>query len=866
MERCGSAPLRWPPRPALLHGLLIAVSLFGCHSTARGVAADAPPTSVSAGAPLPSGLTLGGPLLPAVPPGSIGSTEDAEAAARALDYLAENDPARAGLRREILRFYLQRTSESLDRELGDDAFESFSAALRLFDARELGRADLAAQAPGLQSAAQRIDRAFRRRGSHEQVITALAVQMTLAPADPAPRQRLVELGRWLSGEPTTTSTPPSDRVLVPIGPSGPEPAPEGQSARSRDRKRRRDKTSEPPRAAASPAPSDPVPDHLLAVVREPSAALLRDLEAAFRLWPAPALVTELGALYRREAAQPGSGNIDLGQLRGPRDLVNFSLRQRSPLNAPAFKLTRLYLRVGRPDEALAAVQRLTPRTQQDKLLVGLLQGAFKPGAAPLDAVRLAVTLAQNPDDLEPALRTCEDLGRREPTLIVAHQCTTDLAIQAGRKGLALRAAEQARVQKPGERGLWERVLRLYQDRLSDLTIDEAPRDLNAALAFIESYVDRMRRAFPGDAQDLGLQLALTLAEVGRGDYNHGRIDQAIQSLQRSIQSEPSAAALEQLGLIYLKRGQGGEALSALERARALQQADRRLEPLLKLYFKARVGRLLAEALDLQAQADKGRGADLREQALDLRQKTLKDWEQVLAVEQILPERRAEAELERGKVLYQLGERDEALKAFQQAIDTVPEDERSRDSGQVYADSIAFLVQHGELTEAQAAYRRALGRARVVEYLKVYCSLWINDLALRAGQPEDPLALAYLRSVQGGKWYAELARWAVGKHEAADDAALLQRADTVGKKAEANFYLGLARLRAGQRPQADELFKKVLASDMMAFFEYEMASNYLRRGAPVRPVLSGSAGSGHPREDRNQTDKKPAKGKRPAGSI
>ena len=54
-----------------------------------------------------------------------------------------------------------------------------------------------------------------------------------------------------------------------------------------------------------------------------------------------------------------------------------------------------------------------------------------------------------------------------------------------------------------------------------------------------------------------------------------------------------------------------------------------------------------------------------------------------------------------------------------------------DLGNTYADVIAFLVPRGELEEALDAYHRALGRSEVIDYLKVYCSLWIIDLAHRA---------------------------------------------------------------------------------------------------------------------------------------
>jgi len=123
---------------------------------------------------------------------------------------------------------------------------------------------------------------------------------------------------------------------------------------------------------------------------------------------------------------------------------------------------------------------------------------------------------------------------------------------------------------------------------------------------------------------------------------------------------------------------------------------------------------------------------------------------------------------------------------------------------------------------------------------------------RLPEPDLDRLLAFLRSLKGGKWYAELARWATGQK---GEEELMKRADTVGQRAEAHFYLGLQRMRAGQAKRGQELFQKVIESEMMAFFEYEMAGYYLRRGVPTQPVLR-SAPKPPPKKEP----------KRPAGSI
>ena len=90
----------------------------------------------------------------------------------------------------------------------------------------------------------------------------------------------------------------------------------------------------------------------------------------------------------------------------------------------------------------------------------------------------------------------------------------------------------------------------------------------------------------------------------------------------------------------------------------------------------------------------------------------------------------------------------------------------------------------------------------------------------------------LSAAQGKTWPTLLARWARGR---LDEPALLQQADTKGKQAEANFYLGLARQRAGDATQAQALWRKVVQTEMLGYFEYEMATVYLsKKGPPIAP--------------------------------
>lgn len=771
------------------HGAAALGLLLGCLTgCGAGAGAGRPPRSgASAGDVAAEG--------PAGAARHIDTQEEAEAARLDLDYAAD-ERARTPLREALLRYHADQARQALDRGHPDDAFEAFTAALQLYPAAALQDPARPPQAPALLSVAQGLERAFRRRGAYGEVVCALLVQRTLQPKDREVARRYEELASWLAGAP-------------------------GQPL--------------PWRQARRPG------EGLLS--SEVPAQLVRSLESTAKAWPAAAVIDELSALYLAEA---GSSGLSESRLRNLRDLLAGGKTPGAAL--PAFRMARLFLRVPRQEDAIRAVRQLDKLTRlspPERSLLNILETAFAPNAEPAETVKLAMAMAQSSEDTDVALALCQDLGKRRPSFAAAQLCVGELAGQQGRTGLAIRAFERAQALAPGDKAVWERLGQLYLLRLSDLVGEERTTELDGALKQIEAYQARMAKAFPGESGGGGM--AAALAEVGRGYYNAGRVEEALRYLDRSVQAEPNAAALELLGTVQLKRGKPQDALATLERARAVEVASQRGDPLFKVYFRARIGRLIADAMD--------QGGD-RPAAQDARRAGVKDWDQLLGSDRLMPERRGEAELERAKLLYELGDRDAALTAMRAAIDAVPEDEKARGQGQVYADGISFLVQRGEIEEAVDAYHKAISRGKVGEYLKVYCSLWVNDLLLRAGQPEDPLATSFLKSLRGGKWYAELARWATGQQ---GDEAMLQRADTVGKKAEASFYLGLRQARAGNGKRAEELFRKVIESDMMAFFEYEAAGYYLRRGGPPsQPVLRGSAPA--------KKEPKKEQPRRPAGSI
>jgi tetratricopeptide (TPR) repeat protein len=701
------------------------------------------------------------PIAPAGPVKAITNEDDYGTARQEYDALAVGDAERAPRRAALATWLLKQVRDGVEGGHPEDAYDAFKQAATLWDPSELQAGKLSD--PALLDGARRIEQAFRKRGAHEEVLAALVVEMALDPADAGARGRYDEIARWLRAGGATES-----EMGAPV------------DGRSR---------------------------------------VIDDLETVARLWPSPFVVAQLTALYL-ERHDAGSASDPLAGGRRPRRGSDLrALLAGGPRPTTGYDLARLYLRISRPDEAVAQLQKLKAPQPGDEQIRLLVERYASKQALPSDALNVAMLLAQGHDDADVAERVCSDAAGRFPKAPEPHLCAGEIAMAREQLVVAMRELEAARQLQPADRKIWEQLARLWQQRLFALVSNQDQAfdvtELETQLKKVEAFHGAAQKQFPGEP--LHPSLAGALFEVGRGYYNVGRLHKAMEYLERSVGVEPSATALEQMGQIRLKQGEAKEAIALFERAVALPKSERSEEILWRAHLRHDLGDAF-EALGDAASAETARKG------------AIADWDALTNIG-LTADGKVEAAIERAKLYYQLGDRDEALSQFELAIDAAP------DRAGTYADVIAFLVPRGELDEALDAYHRALGRNEVTEYLKVYCSLWIVDLARRAKQPVDPLASSYLASMDGGKWYDDLARWATGRES---DETLLSHANTPAKKAESSYYRAMRAVEVGNDDEAKRLWKEVVDTDMMAFFEYDMAQMFLKLGtAPAHPVLKSS---------------------------
>jgi tetratricopeptide (TPR) repeat protein len=749
--------------------------------------------------------------------GRIAYEDDFQEARLVLQALPAGVPERQALRLNLLHYLLDPVlalkPEALRRDAlelenddaGEQVLDSFRDALGLYDPTETWNVPprlSPAERALLEPAAKLVVAIFSPQGAQQPVTLATAVLATLAAGTPeagAWNERLDELVRWTD-----------------------EAGANAESATFR---------------------------------RIPGA--LETLEAVLADWPTPAVVERLDALYTDRQKKfsaalrhPVGGGESARRALGELLLAHGDEMQRGVLN-----LATLYLRAGAIELAAKRAAALAGDAGDDPDLRALLDAAAKPTAGAPEFLALARRFlprveqlgGTSTDTADPlaAFRVLEAGLARAPGDVDLLLLTAHVARAASSYFLAIRHLEEAAAvleKAPGSQDAQARIsaelMELYFLRLRLRLDPERDPPAFAEADVVRGQFAHARERFKNT--ELKLRDADIDFEVGRSYVNAGQIDKAEPAFLRARdEGEPTAEITTELSNLALKRGDPQRAAQILSEGLATMRAqaahDNQPDTIGSVEGHARLERLLGDAYDIAGKRDEAdaawRGA-------------VGDWERLLVehLRRKTVSAAAEAEVELGRLLYLLGRHAEGLQKFDEAV------EQDGDRDQTYIDTVAFLVQNGETDAAVAIYRRALARPSraVSEYVRVYTSLWILDLTRRTNKTPDTVADAYLRTLdqrhgelrprRGAPWTHELARFATGKvtYEQA-----LAAADTVGKRAEIYFYEAMRRLGDGKSDDAQQLWKKVVDTRMFSFFEFDMASRYLRVGAPSAPTVPSS---------------------------
>lgn len=522
--------------------------------------------------------------------------------------------------------------------------------------------------------------------------------------------------------------------------------------------------------------------------------LIHAMERVAKVWPSSFVLDELRKLYIEQKIAI-TQNIRISPYRHLGGAVSAMYRT-------GYKVARMYLLVDRPQEALKRLEEIiTESNNQEEQLHLLLKRGASSSADVESVIRLAEYFEER--DREVALRICAAAKKHFSQDASIFWCVGRMAADLKRTYMAVINLERAVQLSPDKHVYAEKLAQQYQHRLFQMIGDEKLLSAQKELKKIEGFYKRTAQR---NKKPLEPPLSRVYYAIGHGLFNAGMVDLAQKMFKKSVVSQPSPEALIQLASISLKRGDARTTQKILKQAESLPMRT----PHARAYWQGRIEGIRGQALELGGNTKK---------SLAAHRQAVTAWRQLQAMGLVLQDQ-AEAYIYEARSLYALGDRARAMDVLDRAIDVQP------DRKETYADVIALLATFGHLPEALDAFHRALGRREVSEYLKTYCSFWIIGMARRARIQPDPLAIAHIQRIISEAWYTQLAQLMLGK---TTYERLLSKATTPGNLAELYFYQADHLVAQGKLEEARALWKKVIQTEMMAFYEYDMAAYNLRFG-------------------------------------
>ena len=525
----------------------------------------------------------------------------------------------------------------------------------------------------------------------------------------------------------------------------------------------------------------------------------RLLERTAAAWPSPFVVDELlkNRLQRIEVLA-----------REAR--IDSSMRVQTSypeLFLSGLSIVRTFVRVGRFGEALKRLNSLPSRHARDETLRSLLERVVSPSSRVGDHLDLARYF--KPHAPAVALLVCQVARDRFPQKAEGHACVGLMAHAVNKMLLARKSLAQAVALAPKNRTYARSLAEAYRYHFTRLILRRRHAEARGALQGVRNFYLAHGKRFKG----LSPADNRFYFRMGEEFFDRGLIDLATDTYAVSLAVRHSPEAAVKLGTIMVNRAPSRalEFLSLVERPSLAAAPHASSRSFWQARFASLRGRAYARA-----------GETARSHATHKR--AIATWKAVRAMDKS-PKNRADTFIYEAKSQFALGAREAALRALGQAMAVKPLRRAA------YLDAIALLTTHDQLPEALTAYHRLMKHHGVSEYHRTYCSFWIVVLARRAGRSPDPLALEFLRKLSSKTWYTRLSRLILGQ---VSYDQLAREARTIGDRAELYFYQAELLLAQGKKQQARRMWKQVLKTEMMGFYEYEMAGFKLRRKTGSKP--------------------------------
>jgi tetratricopeptide (TPR) repeat protein len=316
--------------------------------------------------------------------------------------------------------------------------------------------------------------------------------------------------------------------------------------------------------------------------------------------------------------------------------------------------------------------------------------------------------------------------------------------------------------------------------------------------------------------------------AARLELGQANLPAAQQHLERATQGQPpSREAYLTLAEIAWRHQEPRRAIELLQQGLALPLRPNESDSTFRPMFQLRLG-LAARAAGDEA----------------LAQRSLTEAEQALAAltRSLEGNARAHAYFLHAAALDALGRTDEVRRDLDAAVNAAPENK------DLAAALVTFCLGRGRWRDAFEIDRAARARLQLDRTWKTYFALWGATAARLARIEQDGGAMEALREIaenanEHSPWIERLAQRFVG---AIDREQLMRYAGaSAGHRAEALFYEAMLQLGAGDLAGAENDLRAVLQTEMLRYFEYDMAWEMLSRGLPALVEAARAAAAATP---------------------
>jgi tetratricopeptide (TPR) repeat protein len=362
---------------------------------------------------------------------------------------------------------------------------------------------------------------------------------------------------------------------------------------------------------------------------------------------------------------------------------------------------------------------------------------------------------------------------------------------------------------PSELELYDEALGQLDEFIEVRLNDPHPERSSALARGAETILAERQKRWPTSEPPIAPNRLEFL--IGMLEMNAGQAAEAEARFERSLSKDEEPAVLLQLGLL-------------LERTGKLEEAESRYRRALELTPSGELPDDLRRSEILEHLGDVARAQGQTKEMAGHYEAALAAWTE--ARDQVEGPTGALVEMRRGVLLDHLGLHDEAVDAFESAMTHAPQ---WRD---VYATILSHLVSAAPDYElARSVWRRSQLQLTLPPEWKVYFTLWIQFIAARAGEAPVPEHTDLLRRLgQASNWWGKLASFGAGD---LDYDTLVSLASNLGEETEALYYRATRLFVEGDEKGAEAQMRRVLETNMVSFYEFEMARKLLMNPSSVQ---------------------------------